>query len=103
ADGPRTSRDIWTTAQKAGHTVGTLRRARKDLGITCRPVYQGDTRISYWLLFDQKLPRDPNDELDRFWEEWQQKDPAPTPFDSDEEEGGRRHGTAKEELDEDGD
>lgn len=73
--------------------MGTLRRARKDLGITCRPRYDGETRVSYWLLYDQKLPRDPSDVLDRFWEEQEKKYRAPTPLDEDENE--QWNGTAE--------
>jgi hypothetical protein len=38
------------------------------------------------MLFDQNLPRDLNDPLDRFWTEWEQKYPAASPLDEDEAE-----------------
>jgi hypothetical protein len=56
-NGPRTSREIWASAQEQGHTKRTLRRAKMDMNIRSVRVWAGGKRLSYWLLPGQQLPK----------------------------------------------
>jgi hypothetical protein len=90
ADGPRSSRELWQAAQKAGLTARTLNRAKRRLGIRCRRIYEKGQPVSYWLLQGQELSGgftgDP--ELDRYFAEMEKKFPPPTPLDEDDTESG---------------
>jgi hypothetical protein len=89
AAGPRTSRDIWDAAQKAGLSARTLQRAKRGLGIRCRRVYTDGRPVSYWLLADQELPgsRSGDAELDRFFAEMEKQFPPSTPLDEEDLDG----------------
>jgi hypothetical protein len=58
-DGPRTSRDIWDAAQKQGMAERTLYRARQELRVRIERVQLGTTRLHYWLLPGQRIPKEP--------------------------------------------
>jgi hypothetical protein len=55
ADGPKTSREVWTAAQEAGLSRRTIERARTELEIRCPRVMLDKKRICYWLLPGQSL------------------------------------------------
>jgi hypothetical protein len=55
-EGPRTSRDIWASAQQAGVAERTLQRAKQALGVRSVRVWADGQRLSYWLLPGQQLP-----------------------------------------------
>jgi hypothetical protein len=85
-DGPRTSREIWQAARKLDFSKRTLKRAREELEISSRRVYQDLAPISYWLLPGQKLPADiPQAQIEADLEELlkplREKYPPPTPLD----------------------
>jgi hypothetical protein len=87
-DGPRTSREIWTAAQKRHLSDITLRRARKKLELPFRRVYREGVPYTYWLLPDQELPpetgppREPT-ELEIFLDEQKKKFPPRCPLDDE--------------------
>jgi len=85
AAGPRTSRDLWEAAQKAGLSARTLNRAKKELGIRCQRRHSDGRQVSYWLLPGQEVPG--GDSLDpdlrRFFAEAEKKFPPLTPLDED--------------------
>jgi hypothetical protein len=86
AGGPRTSRDIWQAAQKAGLSARTLQRAKQGLGITCRRTYTDGRPVSYWLLPGQELSTGDTDvdELTRQLAELEKQFPRRTPLDEDD-------------------
>jgi hypothetical protein len=53
--GPRKVREVWAAAQEQGITEHTLRRARKELSIRSRKVWQGEVQNNYWMLRGQTL------------------------------------------------
>ena len=55
---PRTSEEVWQSAEQAGLSERTLFRAKSDLGVTTERVKLPDKRLSYWLLPQQQLPHD---------------------------------------------
>jgi hypothetical protein len=84
--GPRTSRDIWQSAKKAGLSARTLQRAKASLDIRSRRV-GGERPLTYWLLPGQEAPAggsglDP--ELDRIFTELERQFPPRTPLDDEE-------------------
>jgi hypothetical protein len=90
AAGPRTARDLWEAAQKAGLSARTLQRAKQALGIRCRRISSSGKPVSYWLLPGQELPADPSDdgELRRMLAELERQFPPSTPLDEDDLDGG---------------
>ena len=87
AAGPRTSRDIWQAAQKAGLSARTIERAKKGLGIRSRRVTTDGKTVSYWLLDGQELPEGLSDtpDLDRWLAEMDKQYPPPTPLDEEDD------------------
>jgi hypothetical protein len=85
--GPRTAREIWEAAQKDDHSKRTLQRAKRDLGIHSRRVYDGQRAINYWLLPGQELPAQfaAQNNVDRYIAELQKQFPPRTPLDEDDE------------------
>ena len=57
-EAPRTSEEVWQSAEQAGLSERTLFRAKSDLGVTTERVKLPDKRLSYWLLPQQDLPHD---------------------------------------------
>jgi hypothetical protein len=57
ADGPRTSREIWDAAREQGLAERTLYRARQELRVRIERVPLGTTRLHYWLLPGQRVPK----------------------------------------------
>src|SRR5947207_1123168 len=57
ADGPRTSREIWDAAREQGLAERTLYRAREQLRVRIERVQMGTTRLHYWLLPRQRVPK----------------------------------------------
>lgn len=86
AAGPRTSRDVWEAAKKAALSARTLNRAKKELGIRCRRRHHDGQPVSYWLLPDQELAREPNGDpaLDRLFADLEKKYPPHTPLDEED-------------------
>jgi hypothetical protein len=88
AAGPRTARDVWQAAQKAGLSARTLQRAKPGLEIQCRRVQVDGRPVSYWLLPGQELPAGGLDpELRRMFAELEKQFPPSTPLDEDDLEG----------------
>jgi hypothetical protein len=56
ANGPRTSREIWAAAEELGLSQRTLERAKQELEVRSRQVWENGNRLSYWLLRGQDLP-----------------------------------------------
>jgi AAA domain len=86
-EGPHTSRDIWTLAQKEGLSKRTLARAKQRLRIRSERVWAEGRRLSYWLLPRQELPEgvkpqvnEPNS-VDRWLEQLRTQYPSATPID----------------------
>jgi hypothetical protein len=84
--GPRTSRDLWPLAERAGLSKRTLRRARTDLKIRTVRVWAEGQRLSYWLLPGQELPAGVSPEcatpeLDEFLARLNEQYPPSTPLD----------------------
>jgi hypothetical protein len=90
AAGPRTSREIWQAAQKAGLSARTLQRAKAALGIRCQRTYVDGQPVSYWLLAGQERPACPSQdsEIDRLIAEMERRFPPSSPLDEDEVDGG---------------
>ncbi|HEV3260770.1 MAG TPA: AAA family ATPase [Gemmataceae bacterium] len=86
AGGPRTSRDIWQAARKAGLSARTLQRAKQGLGIRCRRVTTDGRPVTYWLLAGQELPEGLSNtpELDRLLADLEKQFPPSTPLDEDD-------------------
>jgi hypothetical protein len=86
ADGPRTTREIWSAAREQHLSERTLHRAKQELEIRSMLVGIGDTRRSYWLLPEQVLPeavapKDPECDLERWLAPLREKYPPSTPLD----------------------
>jgi hypothetical protein len=84
--GPRSSREVWTEAQKHDFTVPTLYRARQELKIRSQRVRADGQLLSYWLLPLQELPDSVlPDEAPPSLEPWlaplRELFPPPTPID----------------------
>jgi hypothetical protein len=86
ANGPRTCRDIWQAAQKAGLSARTIQRAKGGLSIGCRRVYEEEKPVSYWLLPGQKLPDDSTLEpsVAQWLADLEKQYPPRTPLEDDE-------------------
>lgn len=56
ADGPRTSREVWSAAREQELSRRTLERAKQELAVRSVRVYEGGKPRSYWLLKGQQLP-----------------------------------------------
>jgi hypothetical protein len=85
-DGPRTSREIWLAARKLDFSKRTMKRAKEELEIRSRRVFQGLTPISYWLLPGQKLPADIakgciEADIEELLKPLREEFPPPTPLD----------------------
>jgi hypothetical protein len=85
-DGARTSSEIWAAAKKLDFSERTLNRAKEDLEIRSRRVYQDMAPISYWLLPGQELPAGLSEEsgnfdLSRWLDRIDKGLPAKTPLD----------------------
>jgi hypothetical protein len=91
AAGPRSSRDIWEAAQKAGLSARTLQRAKRGLGIRCRRVTTDGRPVSYWLLRGQELPAGLSGDsaFDAWVAEMKKQFPPRTPLDDDLDNGPR--------------
>ncbi len=86
--GPRTVREVWAAAQEQGLSEHTLRRARKELAIRSRKVWQGEVQNNYWLLRGQTLegivPHGEDlDEWDRWVAEQEKKYPPLSSFEDE--------------------
>jgi len=57
-EAPRTSAEVWQSAEQAGLSERTLFRAKSDLDVTTERVKLPGQRLSYWLLPHQQLPHD---------------------------------------------
>jgi len=90
AAGPRTARDIWEAAQKAGLCKRTLQRAKRTLGIRCRRVHKEGRQVSYWLLRDQELPAEfaVCPDYARWLAQMENLYAPPTPLDEEAVDGG---------------
>jgi len=87
--GPRTTKDIWEAAQKAGISDRTLQRARSGLEVRNQRVYEGGQQVNYWLLPGQNCPRGSTGDPvldDMFAELERQFPPRRTPLDEKEED-----------------
>jgi len=58
AEAPRTSDEVWQSAEQAGLSERTLFRAKADLDVSTERVKLPGQRLSYWLLPHQELPHD---------------------------------------------
>jgi hypothetical protein len=86
ADGPRTSRDIWSAALEQDVAKRTIERAKVELDIRSMVVGSGPNRRSYWLLPGQSLPENvtPNDaetDLEPWLAPLREQFPPATPLD----------------------
>jgi hypothetical protein len=86
-DGPRTSRDIWEAAQKAGLSARTLHRAREGLDISSLRFHADGQLVSYWRLPGQQWPasRFGDSELGRYLAELEKQFPPPNPLDLEDD------------------
>jgi hypothetical protein len=85
-DGPRTAREVWAAAQKAGLSERTLSRAKKSLAVRSACATVDGRPQNYWLLPGQRLSDAvPADEDQRELEDWladmERRFPPPTPLD----------------------
>jgi hypothetical protein len=55
ADGPRTSREVWAAAREQDLSERTIERAKKELAIRSKRVWEDGKPVSYWLLEGQTL------------------------------------------------
>jgi RecA-family ATPase len=55
--GPRTSREVWAAAREQALSPRTLRRAKEQLDVVCKPLWVRGVQHSYWLMPWQELPR----------------------------------------------
>lgn len=80
AAGPRISQDIYQAAQKARLSKRTLQRAKRELGIRRRRVYQNGLPVSYWLIPGQELGPEHYDghEIDSVLRELRRQEVPPT-------------------------
>jgi hypothetical protein len=86
AGGPRTSRDLWQAAQKAGLSTRTLQRAKRNLDIRCRRIYTDGRPVSYWLLPGQKAPSGLSDfpDVAAWLDQLEKEFPPRDPLDKDD-------------------
>jgi AAA domain len=90
-DGPRLSREIWTTGRDRGLSDSAMKSAREQIGITYRRVYRNGVKRTYWLLPGQELPAelggpDPDNEWFKFIAEQEKEFPPPSPLDDDDDD-----------------
>jgi hypothetical protein len=86
--GPRTSREVWNAGREQGLPERTLRRAKRELGVTSQRVYADGQNLSYWLLPGQKLPdgvtgADDENSLEQWLAPLREKYPVGTPLDEE--------------------
>jgi hypothetical protein len=89
AQGPRSSREVWTAAQEQGLSERTLKRAKRRLGLRSQKASRDGVTQWYCLLPSQKLAADPEPpsqtpNLDAYLAELERKHPPATPLDDDD-------------------
>jgi hypothetical protein len=56
AGGALSSREVYRRATEAGLSVGTIQRAKKDVGVCIRWAKVGGRVLTYWMLTGEDLP-----------------------------------------------